>query len=300
MRIGGMKKWVGSGMVPVPTAAASGAIPAAPAGVTALASPAPARLARWPTTRVAAVEALWGAGFMSPDGARETLRLATPLGLDKTLTLLLLGAGLGGPAAAIAAKFGGYVESFEAEPELAVIAEYRRRAAPGLRRVTVAGWQRDAPMFKPHSAHHALSLEAARGAPLLPILTSLAAALRPHGHIVLTELVCDGASPEDDREFAAWCRLENRQPALPRADTVGDALKSQGFDVRVVEDLSDKHVAATLSGWRAAVKSMADGPRPEPAAAGIFVTEAELWLLRVRLMRRFGFRLLRWHAIAAA
>ena len=48
------------------------------------------------------------------------------------------------------------------------------------------------------------------------------------------------------------------------------------------------------------MKAMAAKPRPDAAAAGIFVTEAELWLLRVRLMRRFGFRLVRWHAIAVA
>jgi hypothetical protein len=29
----------------------------------------------------------------------------------------------------------------------------------------------------------------------------------------------------------------------------------------------------------------------------VVVTEAELWLLRIRVMRRFGFRLLRWHAV---
>ncbi len=77
-------------------------------------------------------------------------------------------------------------------------------------------------------------------------------------------------------------------------------MTNQGFDVRVVEDLSDRHVTATLTGWRAAVRAMETGPRPEPAAAGIFVTEAELWLLRIRLMRRFGFRLLRWHAVGHA
>jgi hypothetical protein len=114
---------------------------------------------------------------------------------------------------------------------------------------------------------------------------------------VLTEMVAGPAPPGADREFAAWCRLEHRQPELPQAEAVSAAFTKQGFDVRVVEDMSDNHVAATLSGWRAAVKAMEAGPRPEPAAAGLFVTEAELWLLRIRLMRRFGFRLLRWHAI---
>jgi hypothetical protein len=87
---------------------------------------------------------------------------------------------------------------------------------------------------------------------------------------------------------------------MPRVNAITAELTRRRFDVRVVEDVSDRHVSATLAGWRAAVKTLAAGPRPEPATAGIFVTEAELWLLRVRLMRRFGFRLLRWHAIGMA
>ena len=290
MRISGLKTWLGSEPA---LAGASEAVIAAPA----VAAP---QAKRWSKNRVAAVEALWGPGFTGPGGAKETLRLASPMGLTPSLTMLLLGGGLGGPAAAIATKFGAWVNSFEADAEMAAIAEQRRQADPGLRRVAVAGWDRDAPAFSPKSVHHAMSLEALRGAPFAPMLAAVAGALRPHGHIVVTELVAGGDAPGADREFAAWCRLENRLPELPRSEAVSAELTRQGFDVRVVEDLSDQHVAATLSGWRTAVKAMASRPRPDAAAACIFVTEAELWLLRVRLMRRFGFRLIRWHAIAVA
>jgi hypothetical protein len=169
---------------------------------------------RWSTHRIAAVEALWGEGFTGPGGARETLRLATPMGLNQSLTLLLLGGGLGGPATAIATKYGAWVESFEADEEQAAIAEQRRRGDPALRRVSVGGWSREAPSFKPQSAHHVLALEALRGAPLAPVLAGVARALRPHGHIVMTEMVCGTASPGADREFTA--RLSCRGPSSCR------------------------------------------------------------------------------------
>ena len=78
------------------------------------------------------------------------------------------------------------------------------------------------------------------------------------------------------------------------------ALTRQHFDVRVVEDISDRHVTQTLAGWRGAVRGLSGGPRPAVSQAAAFVTEAELWLLRIRLMRRLGLRLMRWHAISAA
>ncbi len=244
--------------------------------------------ARWSPRRTEAVEALWGGGFTGP------------MGLNSNASLLMLGGGMGGPAETIVDTFGSWVASFEADAELAQIAEDRRARHPSGKRMQVAGWDRENPSFGHHNAHHAMALEAARGAPLDRMLDAMAAALRPHGHIVITEMVADNASPGEDREFAAWCRLENRAPCLPRLDQVTSALARLHFDVRVVEDVSDRHVSETLAGWRAAVKTMARGPKPDTAAAAAFVTEAELWLLRIRLMRRFGFRLVRWHAVGAA
>jgi cyclopropane fatty-acyl-phospholipid synthase-like methyltransferase len=255
---------------------------------------------RWPSRRVSAVSALWGSGFICPGGAAETLRLAAPIGLNSNASLLLVGGGMGGPAETIVDSYGSWVASFEADEALADIAEERRASHPAAQRMQVAGWDRNNPSFGRHNAHHAMALEACRGAPLVAMLDAVAAALCPSGHIVMTELVADTAAPQEDREFAAWCRLESRLPELPRVDDVTEALARLRFDVRVVEDVSDRHVSETLAGWRAAVKGMARGPKPDMAMAAAFVTEAELWLLRIRLMRRFGFRLVRWHAVGAA
>ena len=87
---------------------------------------------------------------------------------------------------------------------------------------------------------------------------------------------------------------------MPKAQEVTDAFQAQGYEVRVAEDMSDRHVTQTLSGWREAVRAMAAGPRPAAHTAAAFVTEAELWLLRIRLMRRLGVKLMRWHAIRSA
>lgn len=273
-----------------------------PGPVTCAARPLPAGGARprWSPRRMAAVAALWGDGFTGPGGPQETLRLAAPMGLNSNASLLVLGGGMGGPAETIVDTFGSWVASFEADAELAQIAEQRRARHPAGKRMQVAGWDRENPSFGHHNAHHALALEGARGAPLDRMLEAVAAALRPRGHVMITEMVADTVAPGDDREFAAWCRLENRAPSLPRLDQVTSTLARLHFDVRVVEDVSDRHVSETLAGWRAAVKSMARGPKPDIAAAAAFVTEAELWLLRIRMMRRFGFRLVRWHAVGAA
>jgi len=280
-------------VAPAEAAPLAGAPAAAPAGAGGAAN-------RWPPARVAAVEALWGQGFIMPGGRPESLRLCKPMGLSSSVTLLLLGGGLGGPAHCISSEFGAWIASFEADENLRSLAASRRAAADPLNRITINGWDRASPQFRARSANHVLALEALRGTKPVPLLESLAAALRPSGQVVLTELVSEDAPSDKDREFAAWCRLENRLPELPRSQDVTQALQRLHFDVRVVEDMSDRHITQTLGGWRDAVRAMAAGPRPAPQTAGAFVTEAELWLLRIRLMRRLGVRLMRWHAIGAA
>ena len=256
---------------------------------------------KWPAPRIAAVQSLWGEGFIAPGGATEAIRLAKPLALDQRATLLLVGGGLGGPAHAIATTFNTWVTSCEAEPVLAALAS-KKASFPGAGgdHLTFAAWDTGNPSFKKNSSNHVLSLEALRGTQAEPFVDSIAGALRPHGQVVMTELVADLLPSGTDREFAAWCRLENRLPDLPKPEDVSAALTRQHFDVRIVEDISDRHVTQTLAGWRGAVRGLSGGPRPAVSQAAAFVTEAELWLLRIRLMRRLGLRLMRWHAISAA
>jgi hypothetical protein len=263
--------------------------------VRAVTAPAEIVPRRWPAGRIAAVETLWGEGFNSPGGAAEVLRLATPIGLTADDKLLLVGGGLGGPARAVAQSSGAWVASYEADSELAAIARHRVGAEGD--RILVECWNPRYPDFGIRSADHAMLLEGMRGANPAQTLDSLASSLRPRAQIVMTEMVSDRPMPDSDREFGAWCRLENRAPVLPRGEAITDALTRLRYDVRVVEDISATHVSAALAGWRQAMRTIGDGPMPSTASASMVVTEAELWLLRIRVMRRFGFRLLRWHAV---
>ena len=67
---------------------------------------------------IATVEALWGEGYIVPGGEAETLRLAKPMGLSAASSLILVGAGTGGPARSIASNLGVWVTGFEANERL--------------------------------------------------------------------------------------------------------------------------------------------------------------------------------------
>ena len=260
---------------------------------------APAPLTLWGRDRIGVAESLWGEGFTFPDGRQETLRLAKPLVLSNATSLLLLGAGAGGAACCIAAELGAWVTGFEADPDLMAAATERSLKGGFGRRAEIKAWEPAEANFSRRSFHHALSLEAFRGEAPGPVLVAIFRALRPGGSLVMVDLVANEPLDPADSAVAAWCRMEGRRPSVPSQRAITGALGRLGFDVRVTEDISLRHMQQALGGWHSVIRAMSV-KKPSPAVAGIVVREAELWLRRLSLMRAHRIRLVRWHAIRGA
>ena len=279
------------------------ALAAAPSDLGAPPAPlsTPAAPPLWQPARLAIEEELWGTGFLNPGGGPEVLRLVAPIGLSAASSLLLLGTGPGGPAQFLATELGVWVNGHEADPDLATLAARRiqRAGAAMAKRAAVTGWNRHDPAFTPRASHHALALDAIRDAAVPPVLAAIAASLKPYGQVVLLETVAQEPLDPTDPAVAAWCRLEGRVPILPQPDAISRGLTRLGFDVRVSEDMSTRHMRLAVLGWRHLVRQMArDRPAHDRAAA--VVAQAELWTRRIRLMHAGRIRLMRFHAIGGA
>jgi cyclopropane fatty-acyl-phospholipid synthase-like methyltransferase len=253
----------------------------------------------WPTARISVAEALWGEGFLFPGGSEETVRLAKPLGVSAAASLLLIGAGSGGPPRCMATEFGVWVTGYEANAHLAALANERSQRAGLGRRAQVEIWDPHGPKFPPRYFHHGMSLDALRGASPKPMLAGVARALKQGGQFVLVEMVADQPLDPTDPAVTTWARLDHRSVELPSELTLTKALGEFGFDVRIVEDVSSRHMQYVLQGWYEAVQAMQAG-RPSRRQLAVVVREAELWLSCVRLMRSGKIRLVRWHAISTA
>jgi cyclopropane fatty-acyl-phospholipid synthase-like methyltransferase len=258
-----------------------------------LARPAP----NWSRERLVITDALWGPGYQFPGGEIEALRLAKPLGLSAASSLLLLGAGAGGASCSLATKLGVWVSGFEADANLLAAGVDRIARRNMTKRAQMETWNPAEPDFGEHAYHHALALEPLRASRPEAVLSAIARALKPNGQIMLTELVADVPLDPADPSVAAWARMEHRDPAcLATEVSITRILGRLGFDVRIAEDVSQRHVEQTLTAWRTAVRSM-EHVRPSPRQAVRSVHEAELWLLRLRLFERGNLRLMRWHGI---
>lgn len=250
----------------------------------------------WSEARIKVAEGLWGQGFLLPGGESEILRCVRQLGVSGSGSLLLIGAGPGGPACAIARELGIWVSGFEADPILTAFATERALQSGLGKRVQIDGWDPADPAFRIGAYHHALALEPLRGARAEPVLAAIAEALKPTGHFVLQETVGNLPSQEPDSDLAAWARLENRGPELPSEDSITRILGRLGFEVRRVEDVSERHTHLAVLGWRLALRGIGQ-KRPSPLHAALLVREAELWFRRLQLLQAGQLSLVRWHAV---
>lgn len=251
----------------------------------------------WTADRLATTDPLWGDGYQFPGGETETLRLAKPLGLSAASSLLLLGVGTGGPACSIATKLGAWVSGFEIDPNLVAAALDRIARLNLTKRAHIEAWDPKEPNFREHFYHHGLAIEALNGSDPDRTLAAVASGLKPSGQLMMIELVADTPLDPINAVVAGWARLTGRDPrAVPAEATITHILRHLHFDVRVVEDISQRHVHQAILGWRSAVQSMEDAP-PRRREAMACVEEAELWLLRLRLFQAGSLRLVRWHAI---
>ena len=259
------------------------------------ASPAVTKL--WSPARLRLTDALWGDGFQIPGGEPELLRLAKPLGLSDASSVLMIGAGSGGAPVSVATNLGAWVTGFEADPDLAEAARSRADMSKAKRRMKIEPWTPAAPVFPKKYFNHCIALEPLGGHAPEPILAALAEALKSGGQLMMTEFVIGESTAAADPGILRWEQLEQRHCETPRHEvTITRVLGRLGFDVRVVEDVSGRHLHQAVIGWRRLLRGM-EHERPAPPQAAQLVREAEMWLTRHRLMRDGRVRLMRWHAL---
>ncbi len=292
MPISAMRSWFGR---PERLPVRKPEIPA-PAVLTAGAPPVE-ELPVWTPVRLGATDTLWGEGFQFPGGEIELMRLAKPLGLSGASSVLLLGAGGGGPACALTMKLGTKVSGFEADPALAAAAIEMAVRQNLDRRVQIVDWNPLDPVFPKHAFHHCMALEPLNGARPEPVLAALGASLRTGAQLVVTETVADVPLDRTDAAVVEWAALERRDvEAVPSEVAITRILGRLGFDVRAAEDISQRHIHQAMTGWRVAVRFLGQAAVTR-AGMEAFEREAALWTARLRLFQLGRLRMIRWHAV---
>lgn len=257
---------------------------------------APAVVKPWLAERIAFVERLWGEGFHTPGGAEHVLELVRPLNLDESMTMLELGCGLGGCARTVAQTLGTWCTGVEWSPGLALAGVERSTRAGLVKKAAIQFHPADRMALKGNAYNRVFSKEALFTIPDKQIaIQGIADTLKSGGELCFTDYVstCDPASSVDLR---TW---QEREPLGAHPWTLEKylvVLASHGFDVRVTDDITEKHCQLIRDGWRRLVEEIKPGS-VGPELMPIMVREAEVWARREALLRMGELRVYRFFAL---
>lgn len=273
--------------------AAGAADEAEPAESKAVADDADAPL--WTTERISVAEQIWGEGFTQPGGTDYVSELMKPLGLDNSMHVLDLGAGLGGVPRAIAESTGAWVTGYEAEASLVQRANELSVKMGMAKKVPIELYNPDKPNFKRAAYDAVISRESLFTYPdKEKLFGRIVRAVKPFGQILFTDYMLprpDHTSPALD----AWRAIEPKEPHPWSLDEALSALNALHLDVRIHDDISDEMRLRILEGWGNFTKMIASGGMSK-AFKRALLKEVELWARRVAMIESGDLKVYRVYA----
>lgn len=250
----------------------------------------------WTDQRISLVQDVWGSGFDRPGGGEEVLNLLKPVGLDPKMSVMELGAGLGGATRAVSKEFRVWIHGVEGDPDLA-------RAGQALSEM--AGLAKKAPIhaeslreveIKTASLDVLFARETfVSVADKARLLQTVERGLKGKGQLLFTDYVLVGPGTHDEA-IAAWKEGEPEPPSPWAVSDYVEALKDLKLDVRIREDRSDAQIAAIKHGWAAFMDAAAQDGRLQ-GYGELALKECDLWTRRLKALEAGGLRLYRFHAI---
>jgi len=247
---------------------------------------------QWPEARLKIVQDIWGPDFLKPGGAENVLELIRPLALNADHTVLDIGAGLGGSSRTIATETGAWVTGYEANADLAQAAMELSKMAGMTRKAPISPLPPGGLDVKANSVHAVFSKEALyKIEDKAALFASLNTTLRAHGQIMLTDYVLASENLETP-ELQAWSEHERTAPHLWTTGGYRQYFETNGYDVRVAEDITDKYYSIVVSGFSNfsnKIKSFRGDKEMETWS----VREAEFWVHRMAPFEKGDLRVCR-------
>ncbi|MSP89014.1 MAG: methyltransferase domain-containing protein [Alphaproteobacteria bacterium] len=250
----------------------------------------------WAEDRIALMEQLWGADFISPGDLNYVLDLVKPIGINPSMHVLNLGAQLGGATRGVAERWGAWVVGLESSAELAAKAQKRSYTRGLGGKAQVKHYDPKSAALRPNAFNCAYAREAfftVEGKERL--FKAVATALKPSGQFMFTDYVISDPEAEGAR---AWIAHEPVAQHIWTQDKTMTCLEKSGFNIWFNDDLTDQHQGQILQGWSKLVSSLAPGSLPR-MLVGLLVDEVELWARRIAAIQCGALKLFRFYCVKA-
>lgn len=257
---------------------------------------APDKKVPWSDGRIGLVQEVWGDGFDRPGGEKFVIELLKPVGLDSSMNVLELGAGLGGATRAIAKTFDVYTTGMETDANLAQVGDELSNIAGLGKKAPVEQQDLSFIELKQRGYDCVFSKEAFFTVPdKTMLLDAIEQGLKPGGHLLFTDYVLVD-SRADSQELQAWREMDPVRVALWSASDYRDALNDLQLDIPISEDITARTAGMIKKNWGTYMAAAKDSGKLAEHGETV-LEEAELWTRRLRALEAGELRVYRFHAM---
>lgn len=251
----------------------------------------------WNEERVDISQYIWGEGYCGPGGSENIIGMTKLLSLSSKLSMLDIGAGLGGPARILSDHYGVWVQGLESN-ELLVNKGNELSKMAGLAKKAVIepydpenihdisrNYDR---MFAKETMFQIENKDA--------LLAELHKHLKPEGLFLCTDYVLESPAVISSDEYRNWKAGEYRRPFVLDQKEMEETLKKAGFVIRVSEDITQSYVEMISKAWRGAeevIAKLVDEPNGTRMIDTLLV-EAEFWARRSKMLESGKLKLWRF------
>lgn len=241
----------------------------------------------WNNERIDVAQLIWGAEFCGPGGPDHVIANSKLLTLTPEMSMIDLGAGLGGPARVLAEHFGVWVTGYEMSAALVESGNAMSLMAGKARKAQILPFDKDAEQhfdrrFDRALATHFFSKITEKGR----VIEKVAAALKPDSLILVNDYFGTDQQALQEPAMVTWMARENQPLHLTTGAAFVDQLNWAGLHVRVNEDVSEEYSEMVNAAWKNADKVVAKlMAGPEMHLAATVLKEAEIWTTRMNMLR---------------
>lgn len=238
-------------------------------------------------------EILWGTGWHLPLGDHMTTVMVRAFGLDSSMGVLDLSAGLGGAARKIAAEYQTYVTGLESAIGLVATGQILNSKHNLGKRATLSDY--DPAQFKAEKRFDGIIARELiyRIKNKKDFVAQIAASLKPQGQVSWTDfVVADGTPPT---ALDAWRTQEGSDCAPMQLGDVAKLWAIHGLEIRVSEDRTSHYADAITLGLGKLMQSL-QGASLSAETRRRVLHEVDLWAQRMMAFSS-GLRFYRFHAL---
>jgi cyclopropane fatty-acyl-phospholipid synthase-like methyltransferase len=242
------------------------------------------KAAAWSDPRMRVAEEIWGEGFLTPGGEREIESLIRPLGLDSSMMIVDMGAGLGGTTRALHNLTGAWVSGFEASPLMAEAGSELSHLAGLQRKATVEAFDLESLSLRSSGFNAVFSKEAIYTLEDKETLyNKLYECLRVDGQLLITDYLTTKPESETE-EIKKWMAAEPTRPHLWSLEKTRDFISDLGFEVRITEDITPKARKQILTAIAAFTERIKPNSKSVPGWGPAVIAEIEMWANRIKVL----------------